>query len=501
MSTTHPHRAETGSPAVATVAQLERQFAGPGRRRRPTWERGYVKRAVALDAVAGAVAALVGAGVGVYNADADVELSPVLAVLAGPAIWVLCVALARGYEERLLGVGTDEFRSFPKAAVGLLALTAVVTFASFQAVGHLSRYFVLVFVPLSLLGSLLLRFLLRKRLHRARQHGEAMQRAIVIGQAGAVRGLVDDMRQDASHGLLPVAAATPHPASEQLDGLQRHGHVQDAVALLDELRGDVAVVAHPSEMTPHEMRRLSWALEERDVDLIVSPGIMEVAGPRLSIRPASSLSLVHVERPSIGAGEMVVKSIFDRVFAALLCLMLSPVLLGLALAVRLDSKGPVFFRQQRVGAGGEPFSMFKFRSMVVNAEDLLDEAREDADDGNGMLFKRHDDPRITRVGKVIRRYSLDELPQLFNVLLGQMSLVGPRPPLETEVDAYEAEAIRRLRVLPGMTGLWQVSGRSDLSWDDSLRLDLRYVDNWSMMLDLQIIWRTVRAVLWGEGAY
>jgi exopolysaccharide biosynthesis polyprenyl glycosylphosphotransferase len=197
---------------------------------------------------------------------------------------------------------------------------------------------------------------------------------------------------------------------------------------------------------------------------------------------------------------MLAKRLFDTVLAGLLLLVLSPGLLAVAAGVKLTSKGPVLFRQNRVGVNGRPFAMLKFRSMVVDADGMLAELKA-RNEGNGVLFKLKRDPRVTRFGAFLRRYSLDELPQLVNVVRGEMSLVGPRPPLPSEVESYDYVAVRRLRLRPGLTGLWQVSGRSDLSWEESLRLDLRYVDNWSMALDLHILFRTWRAVFSGTGAY
>jgi len=236
------------------------------------------------------------------------------------------------------------------------------------------------------------------------------------------------------------------------------------------------------------------------VDLIVSPGIVEVAGPRLSIRPVAGLSLLHLDRPVTRGGRMLMKVVLDRFLGLALMLGASPVLIAAAIAVKVSSPGPVIFRQTRIGVGGRPFQMLKFRSMVVDAEARLGEV-DDLNEHDGVLFKIRNDPRITRVGAVLRRFSIDELPQLWNVVRGDMSLVGPRPPLPREVELYDDDATRRLRVRPGLTGLWQVSGRSDLSWEESLRLDLRYVDNWSFWLDLAILWRTWRAVVSRSGAY
>ena len=236
------------------------------------------------------------------------------------------------------------------------------------------------------------------------------------------------------------------------------------------------------------------------MDLLVSPGIVEVAGPRLSLRRAEGLPMLHVERPVTSGVAYRLKAVIDRVVGLSILVVMSPILLAIALLIKLDDRGPAFFRQERVGDGGQPFTMIKFRSMAVDAEARLAQLASQHD-GNETLFKLRKDPRVTRVGAILRKYSIDELPQIFNVVKGQMSLVGPRPPLKSEVDTYEDDAMRRLRVRPGMTGLWQVSGRSDLSWEDSLRLDLWYVDNWSLALDAQILVRTVKAVVRGTGAY
>jgi exopolysaccharide biosynthesis polyprenyl glycosylphosphotransferase len=207
-----------------------------------------------------------------------------------------------------------------------------------------------------------------------------------------------------------------------------------------------------------------------------------------------------VERPELRGVRRLTKEAFDRTSAFLGILFLAPVLLGVALAVKVTSSGPVFFQQERIGRDGRRFGMLKFRSMVTGADRMVDDLAADSD-GNGVLFKKKDDPRITRVGKVLRRYSIDELPQLINVVRGDMSLVGPRPPLQSEVERYGFDMHRRFLVKPGLTGLWQVSGRSDLSWDDSVRIDVRYVENWSLTFDFMILWKTAGAVLRGSGAY
>jgi exopolysaccharide biosynthesis polyprenyl glycosylphosphotransferase len=280
------------------------------------------------------------------------------------------------------------------------------------------------------------------------------------------------------------------------------GPESDVLVKALELEVDVVAVSSSAGLGQTGLRKLGWALEGTDIDLVVAPGIMDVAGPRVLTRPVQGLPLIHVEAPRFAGPHLVVKGVMDRIGALLAIVLLAPVLLGVALAVRMEDGGPVLFRQERVGRDGRTFAMFKFRSMVIDAETRLPELL-DANQGVGPLFKLQQDPRVTRTGELIRRWSLDELPQLLNVLRGDMSLVGPRPPLPREVAEYEVDTRRRLLVNPGMTGLWQINGRSDLSWEEAVRLDLYYVENWTPVLDLMILWRTVHVVLHpsDNGAY
>jgi exopolysaccharide biosynthesis polyprenyl glycosylphosphotransferase len=263
---------------------------------------------------------------------------------------------------------------------------------------------------------------------------------------------------------------------------------------------DTVAVTSSSETAAEYLRLLAWQLEGTGIELLVAPGLVEVAGPRLHIRPLEGLPLLSIEQPRFEGWRRVVKGAVDRVAAVVLLVVLAPVFLAAALAVRLSSPGPILYRQERVGLGGTSFTMFKFRSMVVDAA-----AQRDAllaqNVSDGLLFKIPDDPRITPAGRWLRRFSIDELPQLINVLNGSMSLVGPRPPLPDEVARYDTSVKRRLLVKPGLTGLWQISGRSDLPWEEAVRLDLRYVENWSLALDAMILWKTGRAVLTRSGAY
>jgi exopolysaccharide biosynthesis polyprenyl glycosylphosphotransferase len=414
-----------------------------------------------------------------------------------PVAWVTILALYRTYDARFVGAGTEEFNRIARSGMALFIVIAVF---SFTTVGNVSRSIVMASVPATVIGSLVVRKIARHKLYRSRAAGHGLQPTLVVGQEDAVEHLVDRLFAAPDQGLEPVGVCVPNADHQTIDGVPVVGTTASVVEAVKRTGATVvAVVSHP-ELAGHQLRQLSWALEDKDVDLLVSPGIVEVAGPRLSIRPVAGLSLLHLERPRSGVGAQITKGLFDRSGAILALTLLAPVLLGIAVLVKLTSPGPVLFRQTRVGRHGKEFQMVKFRSMVPNAEERLIDLRAQ-DDGNGVMFKLHSDPRITRLGSILRRFSLDELPQLINVVRGDMSLVGPRPPLPSEVARYEPDAVRRLHVRPGITGLWQVSGRSDLTWEQSLRLDLRYVDNWSMALDLSILWRTIRAVLGGGGAY
>nr|WP_272955028.1 sugar transferase [Kribbella shirazensis] len=413
-----------------------------------------------------------------------------------PLAWVAVVALSKGYDPRFFGAGPDEFRSIMRAGVGL---TAAVAMTSYVTKAEIARGFVVLAIPVLVVAALLLRYALRKDLHRHRVRGRCMHRVLVVGRSGPAATLCEHLESRPTDGFRVVA--TCRPRDDSTGPLQPEELAEpDILAAADRHAVEVVAIATEPELAGQSLRRLSWALEQRGIELIVSPGIIEVAGPRISVRPVAGLSLLHLERPSVSGGPHLMKAVFDRVVALGIVAVLAPLLIGLALAVKLSSPGPVLFRQQRVGRAGVEFTMLKFRSMYVDAEQRLSDLYA-LSDGNGVIFKMRNDPRMTPLGRWIRRFSLDELPQLFNVLRGDMSLVGPRPPLAEEVALYAADDSRRMLVKPGMTGLWQVSGRSDLSWDESVRLDLRYVDNWSMTLDLLILWKTVRAVIYGAGAY
>jgi len=348
---------------------------------------------------------------------------------------------------------------------------------------------------------LLARYRLRKRLHKLRSQGSCMQRVVAVGHAPAVADLVATLRRDKYNGLSVVGACLAgRTMLHEIAGVPVLGGLGSVPEAVERLGADTVAVLSCPEMNGIRLRELAWELEDSGTDLCVAPALLDVAGPRTTIRPVAGLPLLQLDHPELAGGKQVIKTVFDRVAAALALIVLAPLFVVIALAIRLDDRGPVFFRQTRVGRDGQNFRLFKFRTMVVDAEQRK-VALKALSEGGGVLFKMRRDPRVTKVGAGLRRWSLDELPQLFNVLIGDMSLVGPRPALPEEVARYGDHMRRRLVVRPGLTGLWQVSGRSGLAWEEAFRLDLRYVDNWSIMLDLQILWKTWSAVIRGSGAY
>ncbi|MGY1849363.1 MULTISPECIES: sugar transferase [unclassified Blastococcus] len=469
----------------------------PARRSAPAWVRSYTVTLVGVESVLAAVAS--GTVLLARAAPAGPGTALFWAALGLVLAWPVLLAATGAYSERSYGTGSDEYRRVGRAGLLLLGGTS---FLSYAAALELSRALVVVAIPALTAATLLGRYAARTRLRALRAQGRCTKKVVVVGRGGAVLELVGRLQRERFGGLEVVAAAvTP---ADRVRVAERAGvpvaGLDDVLLLADTYGADTIAVTSASETAAQYLRQLSWQLEGTGLELLVAPGLIEVAGPRLHIRPFEGLPLLAVEEPCFEGWRRVVKGGMDRAVAALALLALSPVLLLIAAAVRLTSPGPVLYRQERVGLGGRTFTMLKFRSMVVDADQQLDALRAE-NISDGPLFKIRADPRVTPVGRLLRRLSLDELPQLLNVLGGAMSLVGPRPPLPAEVARYDSSVSRRLLVKPGLTGLWQISGRSDLSWEESVRLDLRYVENWSLALDVVILWKTGRAVLSRSGAY
>jgi exopolysaccharide biosynthesis polyprenyl glycosylphosphotransferase len=417
-------------------------------------------------------------------------------LLAGPVL-AAGLAVAGVYRRQVQGHGPEEFRRLAVAALGLLAAASSAALALDVREG---RVLVLVGLPAALATSLVLHLTGRMALRALHRRGHFRQRVVAMGLERSVAELVRTARRDRTAGIEVVAACVAIAQGDRIEEVPVLGRPADVLTVLQTACADAVVLTAWSDVSQEELRRLSWDLEGTGVQLLVAPRLAEVATPRLHIRTVGGIPLLDVQEPEFTGIRRAVKTALDYGLAALALILASPVLAGVAIAVRLSSPGPVLFRQERVGRHGKHFVMHKFRSMYVDAEERLAKLAH-LNEGGGPLFKLRDDPRVTPAGRFIRRYSLDELPQLFDVLLGRMSMVGPRPPLPSEVAQYEDDVRRRLLVKPGLTGLWQVSGRSDLSWEESVRLDLSYVENWFLGLDLSIIARTVSAVLARDGAY
>ncbi len=468
-------------------------------RRTLSWQARYVRTTVCADAASMLLAATLAWDIRFLSPSYRPESYQAIS-LALPVLWVVTLWLCGGYDVRFIGVGADEFR---KMCNGCVCFTAGIAIASYVTKFDLAREYVAITLPTATAANLYARYWLRKRLHKRRARGRAMQRVIAVGHPDSVADLISELGREPHHGLSVVGACLTGDTTffRAISGVPVLGGIDETTKAVDALAADtVAVLACP-ELSGARLRELAWELEGYGTDVYMAPTLLAIAESRTTIRPIAGLPLLHLEHPRRAGTKIIVKGLFDRVTAALALLLFAPLFLAIALAIRAADGGPVFFRQVRVGRNGEPFTVWKFRTMVVGADRI--KARLTAqNEGNGALFKMRSDPRITKPGGWLRRYSLDELPQLINVLYGQMSLVGPRPALPEEAVKYlGTQMIRRIVVKPGITGLWQVSGRSDLSLEDSTRLDVHYVENWSLFLDLQILWKTVHAVLAGNGAY
>ena len=564
-------------------------------RRVAAWARGY-RRKTALADLGCAI-------VGVFAAaqlrfGSTLPLAYIALSLALPVLWLAAVWLAGGYDVRFIGVGPYEYRKILNAGV---SLTVLAGFLSYVVNLGLSRSYLLIALPGITLIDLIARYAIRKQLYRLRAAGHCMIGVVAIGHELAVANLIQQLRRDTYHGLAVVGACVARPGeSEDVGGVPVYGGLDDAPAAVRAFGADMVAVLECPELDDIRLRSLAWELEKTGTDLCVAPALLDVVSPRLTVRPIAGLTLMQVDPPQLGGWRLVLKDLFDRCAAAFSLILVVPLMLAIAVTIRLSDGGPALFTQVRVGKDGHVFRIYKFRTMVVDAElrevELMGRAprrhaqdssetedpflaraprhgdardsfdAEDsflarlypqiaehlaerhagnydaeagrtrfqawlakpaghggvgsrgasrparkansgpgsgvpASDSDGVAFKLRSDPRITPVGARLRRRSIDDLPQLFNVLLGHMSLVGPHPATPDEVAQYADHVRRRLVVKPGLTGLWQVSGGWDMSRDAAVRLDLRYVENWSFALDLQILWKTISVLLRGSRAY
>ncbi|WP_422772378.1 sugar transferase [Plantactinospora sp. WMMC1484] len=501
----HVDSFEIQPPTAPQPNGVPRSAWARARRRVSRWHRPYIAILLLLDFGAAVLASWLAiwwfdqAAAGFTDADTDPTWFHTVAYLLLPLGWLIVLWGNGAYDRRYLGLGTDEFKRVTRAGV---AVAASVSFLAFATKTDLSRYT----VGTALLGAMLMILIARSSarlvLHTVRRRGsQAAQRIVLVGTLPEALEVYTAISRVPAAGLTPVAIhlTDGYAAARGIETPIPVYAGRDILSLVREVGGDTIAVCGSASTEPGELRRLAWQLEGSGVDLIVAPQLTDIAGPRVHIRPIEGLPLLHVEEPTLSGPALLAKNLLDRVAAGLGLLLLVPLFVAVAISIRISDPGPVFFRQPRVGHEGRTFRVWKFRTMYVDAEQRL-ASLVDQNETDGMLFKIKKDPRVFPAGRFLRASSLDELPQLINVLWGEMSLVGPRP-LPADDGDFLGDVRRRLLVRPGITGLWQVSGRSDLSWDEAVRLDLYYVDNWSLAYDLSILWRTVGVVLARKGAY
>lgn len=484
---------------------------------RPEPLRRYVRTIMATDAAAVTVAFVVAhlarfgttdADLTVFGALDEIPVSYLPFSIIGGILWWLLLAGYHTYDTYRLGSGTEEYKRVASATLFFFGALAI---GSYMLKVQFARSYFLVALPLGLVLLLLGRWLWRKWLTTQRARGRFKVRALLVGGAATSTAIAKELmsRKDTEFELVGACNETQNLGDCLPEtSVPIVGAINEVTQLIEKHDVDTVIVTSSRHMTPKRLRELSWSLEPGRRHLVLAPSLVDVAGPRIHTRPVANLPLIHVETPRFDGRTLMIKRTFDIIASGLGLLLISPLLLLIAILVKVQDGGPVFFRQERVGRNGEHFAMLKFRSMVVDAEDRLAQVRAEAKAasdtgkvGNEVLFKMKDDPRVTRLGRVLRKYSIDELPQLVNVFLGDMSLIGPRPPLPAEVERYDRGVHRKFLVKPGITGLWQVSGRSNLSWNESVRLDLYYVENWSFIGDIQILFRTAKLLIKPEGAY
>ena len=396
------------------------------------------------------------------------------------ALWLLALSLADTRTPGVVGTGMTEYVRVIDSSLVLFGVIAIVAFL-FRV--DIARGYLLISLPAGILLLLLVRWLWRQWLVAKRRVGKCASGVILIGSPASVAQVGHELQQRRDTGYLVVGACLPpddHEAGIPTTDadIPVLGTFDDLTRVLADTGADTVLVTSSDALPPEKVKQISWSLEAGRQHLLLAPGIADVAGPRIHTRPVSGLPLVHVETPRFSPGQRFGKRMSDLIMSLVAVVVISPLLGILALAVKLSSPGPVCVRETRIGYHGRPFTMLAFRT-----------ARED-DDGTVP----------TALGRWMHRHTLDDLPQLFNVIGGTMSLVGPRPPLPGEVETYTDASLRRFLVKPGITGLSQISGRENLAWEDAVRLDLSYVENWSLAGDVAIVIKSAKAALLGRAA-
>ena len=505
-------------PRLTTVADDESDFdvrhaastesiSAVGMSHRLTWQRRLLLNLLVTDTLVVAGSVFLGQYVRFGSTLSSIPYANIVVSglsLLVVACWLIALASVRARSPRVLGSGIEEYRRVVAASFATFGAIAI---AALLLKVDIPRGYLAIGLPVGVFGLIVSRWMWRRYLVHARRRGRYQTTVLLVGERSAALHFAEEMTEDAANGYQVSGVTIPGYGQPRGEAIMMNGrevpilgdenYVLHAISACE---ADTVAIAGTEHFGVKGIQRLIWDLESKGVDLMVSTGVMDVALSRLVLRPTAGVPVMHIEKPLYQGAKKFQKRFFDVAFSATALMLISPILMIVALAIKLTSRGPVFYSAERIGIDGRPFQMLKFRTMVQDADKMLDRLL-DSNEGEGLLFKIRDDPRITPVGSLLRRLSIDELPQFINSLRGQMSVVGPRPPLRREVEGYDRDVSRRLLVKPGITGLWQVSGRSDLAWDKAVRLDLAYVDNWSMIGDLFIIMKTLVAVLRHEGAY
>ncbi len=473
---------------------------------RTDWRREYGRRIAITDTVIVTLVIAL-AQVGSMWPNPIEWLTPlkVVASIALGVLWMTVLARGRSRHQAMLGDGRDEYERVVLATGQVFGLGAL---AGILLGIEIARSYLMIALPLGLVALILGRYLWRRRIQGKRSAGLCRNSVLLVGGHASVVATTRSFVRESGAGYDVVGVCIPRRSTALddhivVDGARVPvlGNEFEVIEAMRASNADTVIVTGTEDLGQVGIRKLMWDLEAEGIDLVVSPVIADVSMARLMIRPVAGIPLMHVARPRYEGANGWASGAFDKAFSAVMLLLAAPVMVAAALAVKITSKGTVFYKAERIGLNGKPFPMYKFRTMVAGADQQVVDLMGDNEGAGGVLFKMREDPRITPIGKILRRLSIDELPQFFNVIRGEMSVVGPRPPLRREVEMYDDEVSRRLFVKPGITGLWQVSGRSDLSWEESVRLDSSYVENWSVVQDLSIIARTVSAVVRSDGAY
>jgi exopolysaccharide biosynthesis polyprenyl glycosylphosphotransferase len=426
-----------------------------------------------------------------------IQLNPASLAWAMGITWLLALKFNGSREDRIIGGGSDEYKRIFGSSITVISLLALAALFLKLDVSRLFVAFSLIFGTVALIAG---RWAWRQWLRKKRESNQLKERVAIAGPATLIQELAEKLQKDKQGPYTPSLLI---PLSGKLESkLKQEEDFTDPAETLRRHKIDALIVVGTDTMSSKRLKQISWNMEKSNATLIVAPGLLEVAGPRVHTRPISGMPLIEIETPKFSGGKYIIKQIFDITLATIALVLTAPIMLIVAIVVKTDG-GPIFFLQERHGKDGKIFKMIKFRSMIVGAEKLHEQLKKQKQNEltNSNMFKDPEDPRITKVGKFIRKYSIDELPQIFNVLKGEMSLVGPRPPLPSEVKDYENHVHRRLYVKPGITGIWQVSGRSALSWEETVRLDLSYVEDWSVVTDSLIILKTFQIVIRGRDAF